>query len=240
MFGAKKPKQDVTIYGMSIHFGVCTGPVDYMSGLIVDGKDARDSRSPPVLSGPTEQPLYLPDLFGGEKKEGGLGGMIQWLPGRDDQVMPENLAAKFGRTSATMPAYRGISSIFFWGIPPSSDARSPFDGFYWRANTPYLPGVWVEVARASTQLDEAHARIYRDLSSTARQDASLDLSVVGFGNRSWMWDTAGSHFAWGSGGTGSPVVYDLPGGESRTIATTAEAGAIHLSDADELFTINGG
>ena len=28
----KKPKQEVVAYGMSIHFGVCAGPVEYMWG----------------------------------------------------------------------------------------------------------------------------------------------------------------------------------------------------------------
>lgn len=149
------PQQEVTVYAMSIHFGVCTGPVDYLKRIVVDEKDAWTGRQTSAAA----FHVANPELFGGIKKEGGVDGFASWFSGYDTQVIPEVLATKVGKTTATMPAYRGIASIWFYET--ALGASTGFPGFYWRANSPYLPGVWAEVARASTALNDEHARIYR-------------------------------------------------------------------------------
>lgn len=222
-FKSSAQKQEVTAYYMSIHFGICAGPVDYISRIVVGEKDAWSGR----LSVQTSFDMSNLELFGGFQKEGGIGGLVTYLPGGSTQVMPEFLAAKYGRTSATMPAYRGIATIFF-----TEFQGVWWKGYYWSANSPYLRGVWVEVARASLGLAAAIARIYRE---PVVPGNSLSLVNGLTGNRSWKWDTNGDFAVGGDGGV---TIWDLPSGASRAISTAATSGAVHLNDFGELITIN--
>lgn len=118
-------KMQVAEYRMSIHFGICNGPVDHIAGLYIGEKEMWTGK----LDMPGSIIIDKDDLFGGIKKEGGVRGTLTYMPGDDTQVMPEYLAEKYGKTSATMWAYRGISTIFFHehmnvggsrlGTPPS-------------------------------------------------------------------------------------------------------------------------
>lgn len=102
-------KMQVAEYRMSIHFGICNGPVDHVAGLYIGEKEMWSGK----LDVPGSVIIDRDDLFGGIKKEGGVRGTVTYLPGDDTQVMPEYIAQKYGRTSATMWGYRGIASIFF-------------------------------------------------------------------------------------------------------------------------------
>lgn len=102
-------KMQVAEYRMSIHFGICNGPVDHIAGLYIGEKEMWSGK----LDMPGSVIIDKDDLFGGIKKEGGVRGTVTYLPGDDTQVMPEYIAAKYGRTSATMWGYRGIASVFF-------------------------------------------------------------------------------------------------------------------------------
>ncbi|MEV5031651.1 hypothetical protein MRBLMC3_000834 [Sphingobium sp. LMC3-1-1.1] len=155
--GKSKPKVEVTEYYMSDHFGICIGPVDALKGLVIKEKT--------VWTGSlTEQASFevnQPDLFGGIKKEGGIGGIVTYLPGNADQVLPDGLAQKLGRPNgASCPGYRGIASIFFTGSTGLSSLIGGIitkavagRGFYWTANTPYLPGVWAKIQRIFKRAD---------------------------------------------------------------------------------------
>lgn len=175
--GSKKPKVEVTEYFMSIHFGICTGPVDELQKIIIGDKEAFSGS----LTDVTSISINKPDAFGGIKKEGGLIGNLHYLPGRSDQILPDVLAGKMGLTSATCPGYRGITSILFdngrllnltaaldqyYAPGGPSDLGMPFrppsstyKGFYWSANQPYLKGVWAKVARAPVGLNPALAKV---------------------------------------------------------------------------------
>lgn len=144
-----KPKVEVTEYSMSQHFGVCSGPVDALLKIIVKEKDAwigeQDENG--VLT------INSPEMFGGVKKEGGLRGLVHVLMGGASQILPDALAQKLGRPNGmSAPGYRGLLSLFFVG--------SDRPGFYWTANTPYLPGVWATVRRAPVGLDPSRAMIF--------------------------------------------------------------------------------
>lgn len=169
-----KPKVEVTEYYMSEHFGICMG-ADALVGLTIKEKEAWTGEE-------TEQTAIIidqPELFGGVKKEGGLAGLVHYLPGNADQVLPDVLAQKLGRADgADCPGYRGIASLFFTGGGGGSGftgtladivilmitklaSRANRAGFYWTANTPYLPGVWATVRRAPLGLDPAYALVPR-------------------------------------------------------------------------------
>ena len=164
-----KPKVEVTEYYMSEHFGVCSGPVDAITRIIVKEKDAWVGEQSELAS----TVINLPELFGGVKKEGGLKGVVTFLPGASDQVLPDTLAQRLGRPNgASAPGYRGITSLFFYGagrggVPSIGDIvaaklgkHQSVNGFYWTANTPYLPGVWCQVRRAPVGLNPSLAMIY--------------------------------------------------------------------------------
>lgn len=145
--GKGSAKIEVTEYFMSLHFGICA-QADALTKIIVKEKVAWQGEQ--AAEGAIS--ITLPDLFGGIKKEGGLLGTAYYLPGDASQVMPDALAVKLGRADGTdCPGFRGLASVFFYGSSPA--------GFYWTANTPYLPGVWVTVRRAPVGLDPAYALI---------------------------------------------------------------------------------
>lgn len=139
--GKSKPKMEVTEYYMSDHLGVCNGPVDALLALIVKEKAAWTGS----VTAQGDFAINNPNFFGGIKKEGGLGGTVTFLPGHSDQVLPDNLAVKLDRSSgADCPGFRGLASLFFTGAN---------GGFYWTANSPYLPGVWATVRRILMRAD---------------------------------------------------------------------------------------
>lgn len=149
--GKSGPKVKLPQYRMTIHYGICHGPLDSINQIFVKEKPIwcgslllANSLAPP---GPGRGGLSVdidqPDLFGGMDKEGGVGGTVEAYFGTSDQVMSDEIATRFGKTSGlAMPGYRGIANLFFRNAAPQNG------GFYWIANNPYLPGTWVNVTRA--------------------------------------------------------------------------------------------
>lgn len=135
---SSSPKQKVADYLMSIHFGVCH-LADSIERIRVNDKTIFSARAD------TNQTLgiNLPELFGGNKKEGGCRGLVEVMLGGASQLLPSRLASKLGGTPETLPGFRGITSLFFSGGGPESGA-----GFMWTSNTAYLRPVDVTVRRA--------------------------------------------------------------------------------------------
>lgn len=73
------------------------------------------------------------NLFGGEKREGGVAGIMDFLFGINNQTRNEYLA-KFQGDNC--PAYRKFTSIVF-------------RKFYWSAMNPYFKSIWVRSTRMS-------------------------------------------------------------------------------------------
>lgn len=167
-----KPKQEVNLYFMSIHFGICAG-ADALKRIIVKEKEAWIG----YATAQTDFIINKPELFGGNKKEGGVAGTVHWFPGLSTQVLPDGLATRLGRADgADAPGYRGLASAWFTGGTRGSSVgggiaglfaalnktgSSSDGGFYWSANQPYLPGTWITVERAPKGLDQSIAMILR-------------------------------------------------------------------------------
>lgn len=164
-------KAEVVDYYMSIHFGVCMGAVDKIKRIFVGEKEAWSG----AVTTMTSENIYQPELFGGAKKEGGVGGTVHFLPGEGAQVLPDALAQRLGRIDGNdCPGFRGVTSLFFTGRDDMADADplttestlySRFvgrPGFWWTSNQPYLQGVWVEVERAAVGLSVELAMIGPD------------------------------------------------------------------------------
>lgn len=162
-------KVEVSEYNMSIHVGVCA----YGEGLqLIALKYGEKQIWRGDVTDPTTFAINDSEAFGGVKKEGGVKGLVWWLPGKTDQVMPESLARRLGLTSSTCPGFRGLASVFFTGIQNVVEGHltglvnSLFNqpsknksGFYWAANNPYLREIAVRVRRASIGLNPAQALI---------------------------------------------------------------------------------
>lgn len=172
---------------MSIHYGIGI-TVDSIHGIYVGEKVAWEGN----VSEPGPISITKRDLFGGNKKEGGVVGIAHFLPGRPDQVLPEHLAARLGRTSATAPAYRGVSSLWFHGSGSYGDFRSnlignalanfvgqsgtPSAGFMWSSNNPYLRDIWMKVRRAPKGLGDATSEMLGATKSVSVQRNSVTVN----------------------------------------------------------------
>lgn len=140
---SKSPKQDVTEYLLTVHIGACLGPVDYFRGILINEKQAWRGKVSDAMS----VPIYNRGLFGGPQKEGGVEGVLHFLPGKGNQLLPANVTARFGKTPETSVAYRGLASIYFTGANIGQ-------GFLWGMNNPIVAQtVDIEVTRAAKGLN---------------------------------------------------------------------------------------
>lgn len=184
-------KQAVVNYYMSLHFGIACG-ADRLRALYANDKEMWSGD----ISTETAIPINKPDLFGGIKKEGGVVGTAHFLPGGPDQVMPEHLAARLGRTSATCPGYRGIASIFFHGGSYSADpfAETPTynaGGFQWSSNNPIIAQtIEAKLTRAPKGLDPDLALIGDDANPAHMIYECLTNTDWGLGSPGVLIDTA--------------------------------------------------
>lgn len=111
--GGSKPK--IPYYYMTIHYGVCHGPIDAINQIRIKEK--------PIFCSTMVEPsnLYVswPELFGGETKEGGVEGVVECYFGGPDQLASNDIANRKGDTAATHVGYRGVAHVFFRGFTDS-------------------------------------------------------------------------------------------------------------------------
>lgn len=187
-------KIEVTRHYLSMFWGICA----YGRGIeLLEVKFGDKSAWKGRLRLNQDVAIDQADLFGGDRKEGGVRGVLSWLNGNGNQTMPERLAQKFGKTSATMPGYRGVSGVFLSGVPtpaPSAEvdengnaigpvttgfpefSRVDGDtgrGFLVCANNPYLKQITARCRRPSEGLNPATALVrLKDSTSGTAQYAS--------------------------------------------------------------------
>jgi hypothetical protein len=117
-------------YSGTFHMGLCRGPVDELIEIRGDDKTMFPSPNANavvtngfVFSPPRAQPqptitasgtyaINAPNLYGGEKQEGGVTGTLSVLMGEATQMPSPALASIEG---GARPAYRGITSVVFKG-----------------------------------------------------------------------------------------------------------------------------
>lgn len=233
--GAGGQKMPVTKYGMSLHFGVCL-KADTLLRIVIKEKEAWTG----VVEDQQSFIIHKPELFGGIDKEGGVDGVVYWLPGNSDQIVDDVLARKFGRANgADCPGYRGIATIAFVG--PAGTPYSGFDwskkvkgkkGFYLSANVPYLPGFWVTVRRAPVGLDESIALVPRLGENFFPYAAG---SAGGFGLESAQFTPDGRTMVVVAGG--NYQVWDVIG-HTLTGTYSTTAGAFALAEGG-FYALNG-
>jgi hypothetical protein len=103
-------------YYMGLHFGICHGPVDYVREV-----KAGDRRA--WLGNVTDNAsvsVSAPSLFGGDEKEGGIEGTLDFAMGGVAQAANSYLQSKIG----AVPAFRGILGAIWRGGQVS--ANNPY------------------------------------------------------------------------------------------------------------------
>ncbi len=95
-------------YYMGLHFGLCHGPVDEVQDVIVGERSAWSGAQ--TASGSLS--IAAGELFGGDKREGGIEGTLDILMGEPAQMTNSYLVSKLG---AVIPAFRGILSAVWRG-----------------------------------------------------------------------------------------------------------------------------
>lgn len=137
-------------YLLTLHMGWCHGPVDRLNQLWIKDKRAFCGS----VVGRKNLCIDQPDLFGGDEKEGGISGVIEYYPGTEFQTVSEEVARRVGRTADRMPGYRKIMHMFFRG------QRGLDQGFKWVTNNPYMPATAAHLTRIPRQLNAEHAVIW--------------------------------------------------------------------------------
>ena len=100
-------KKEVTIgykYYLGMHMVICHGPVDSLTRIDVGERTAWGGN----VTGSSQIYINNPDLFGGEKKEGGVQGYVDVMMGDASQAKNDYLVSQLG---GIIPAFRGIVSL---------------------------------------------------------------------------------------------------------------------------------
>jgi hypothetical protein len=93
-------------YFVGMHMVLSAGPIDGILRIRVDQKDVYVADQDEVESGIT---INLPGLFGGEEREGGIEGRVDFLYGDADQPVNSYLAEKL--PNGNVPAFRGTAGV---------------------------------------------------------------------------------------------------------------------------------
>lgn len=129
-------------YYFGIHMGLGRGPIDELLEIKVGDKTAWTGS----VGSNTSFTINSPNLFGGEKGEGGIQGTLDVLMGADDQVIGGGLPGMMQRMGVLMPQFRGVATLFYNGkvcaLNPYPKAwkmrvRRAIRG--WENNNPWYP-----------------------------------------------------------------------------------------------------
>ncbi len=103
MGGSSKSQTVGYKYYVGMHMIFCHGPIDKIHQIKVDAKIAWSGD----LTGGT---FYLnnPELFGGESREGGVQGYVDFESGGPTQIQNSYLVSKLG---ALIPSFRGVAGV---------------------------------------------------------------------------------------------------------------------------------
>lgn len=101
-------------YSFGIHAGLCRGPVDEIKEVKVGDKTAWKGS----ITDTGSVRINSPELFGGEKQEGGIDGTLHVMMGKPDQTAIPALVAMLGHA---LPGFRRMVTTFFDGAIASNN-----------------------------------------------------------------------------------------------------------------------
>lgn len=130
-------------YYIGMHLVTCYGPVDEVQEIRFGDRVAWSGS---VTSSQTVN-VSAEGLFGGEKREGGVAGAVDFMFGEPTQPKNSYLQEKLGLTN--IPAFRGVMSFVF-------------KSFYFAAMNPYLKDVAFLMKRIPANIDPTTQEISGD------------------------------------------------------------------------------
>lgn len=131
MSGGGSKKQTVGYrYYLGAHIALCHGPVDVITEIQVDRVVTWEG----IADDGMTIVIDKPNLFGGDRREGGIQGLVDFAFGAVDQTPNTYLSSKI---SGPLPAYRGISAVILNQV--------------YVGNNPYLKPWKFKVTRVRTQ-----------------------------------------------------------------------------------------
>lgn len=101
-------------YYFGIHAGVSRGPVDSINEVRVGDKTAWTGN----MTDSGQIFINQPNLFGGDKQEGGVVGTLDVMMGKPDQVAHPSLVSMLGHA---LPGFRRVLTTFFNGTIASNN-----------------------------------------------------------------------------------------------------------------------
>lgn len=110
---------EVTIgyrYFMSVHMGLSRGPIDELKEIRVGDQKAWPLDAQPTQTDDNYTPgfqINAPELFGGDKKEGGIKGTAALMMGKPTQDPPSWIRTLMG---GRVPGFRGVATLFYDGL----------------------------------------------------------------------------------------------------------------------------
>lgn len=119
---------DVTVgyhYYMNMHISLAHGGVDELLEIKVGDRSAWKGN----ITGGGSALVNQPNLFGGESREGGVLGVVDFMPGDSNQPVNPSLqdAIKQATGQTAIPAYRGLSTVFFKGFNALDHTGTPWE-----------------------------------------------------------------------------------------------------------------
>ena len=139
MGGSSKSQTVGYRYYLGMHLAICHGPVDAITEIQVGERQAWSGN----LTASGRITVNMPELFGGEKREGGISGAIDAAFGQASQTPNDYLVSKIG---SPQPAYRGVLSLILRQL-------------YIAANNPYIKPWAVRLKRCFRDWYSAKAEI---------------------------------------------------------------------------------
>src|ERR1700712_1456354 len=107
MGSSSKPQTVGYEYSMGVQLALCNGPIDEVTELIVGERSAWTGS----VTSNTTITINQPNLFGGNSREGGLVGQVDFCFGAADQLKNPYLQTQI----SPLPAYRGLATVVFRG-----------------------------------------------------------------------------------------------------------------------------
>lgn len=160
-------------YYMTLHMGLCGGPVDAISMIVAGGKVLYNT--PITASG--QIGLNNAYLFGGDDKEGGIVGTLWVCMGEQTQTPNPLLQSLLG---SPMPAFRGLVTLVFDGeVGSMSPYVKPWAFQVQRFTAGWRTPVWQPaLCQVGSGMNGAHF-IYRAITDPVtglgRDPSTLDL-----------------------------------------------------------------
>jgi len=107
---SNKPQTIGYRYFMGIHMSLCRGPINELREIRVGDRTAWRGSA----LGQARWLIAASSLFGGDEGEGGIYGTIDMMLGTETQPVNPRLKRMLG--SALVPAFRGMTTLFFDGL----------------------------------------------------------------------------------------------------------------------------